>query len=337
MRQTTRARLSFFCVAILLCASAFWLLPASLISTGDFVVTALYGGLLFIAMPALYAYLVIYKGKQAKWKILLSFSLAALVARYAFPPEIANYFEFIAYIRYPLAAVLILLEFILMGHVIKSIWQARHLKGDPRVHAAAKAEKTEGRQKEMTVLMAYEPASWYYSLPWLSRQHPTALTRLNLRSARLWHFIISLTVLIAASAVAYWSLTFVSDIAAIVVASLILWGVVYVVANFRVSRSFSLYQLDSTLVVNASYFTLYCIDVANIREVEIAQWPEEEYEDAPVAGRGIPNVKLSFHDAITEYSMMATMTEKVDTLYLVVEKPEVLAKLAPEEVIRLRA
>ena len=72
-------------------------------------------------LPALYWQWIIKAGKQKPWKMLLVLSLSCVCARYSFPENLAQYFDFITYIRYPVIAVLLLIEFYLMATLIRSI------------------------------------------------------------------------------------------------------------------------------------------------------------------------------------------------------------------------
>ena len=133
MRTPTKKRLQFFLVAITTYVLGFQFIPENLNYNGT--ITSLTPLLLaiagyFIFLPILHWFWVIKAGQQKAWKIILIFSLISLCARYSFPKDIAQYFEFIMFLRYPIIGVLLIIELYLMVMIIKGLWQARSLSGE---------------------------------------------------------------------------------------------------------------------------------------------------------------------------------------------------------------
>ncbi|WP_133406965.1 hypothetical protein [Parashewanella tropica] len=122
MRLVVKARLVFLIVAILGYGLGVQLLPEQLQNSQDWFVFYCINLVFFVVLPAVYWFCIIKLGKQKLWKMLVIFSLSGLVARYSFPQEFASYFEFISYIRYPLIALLIIVELYIMVSVIRGLW-----------------------------------------------------------------------------------------------------------------------------------------------------------------------------------------------------------------------
>jgi len=76
----------------------------------------------FALLPVLYWFMIIKAGKQKAWKLIIILSLSSAVARYSFPEDIAQYFDFILWLRYAIIAVLLLIEFYLMFVIVKGLW-----------------------------------------------------------------------------------------------------------------------------------------------------------------------------------------------------------------------
>ena len=104
MRLAAKNRLHFLITAIVVFTAGFQLLPEHIALDGDLfslmpLLLAIAG--YFVLLPTLYWFWVIKAGQQQPWKMLLILSLSALCARYSFPANIAEHFEFITYLRYP--------------------------------------------------------------------------------------------------------------------------------------------------------------------------------------------------------------------------------------------
>jgi hypothetical protein len=123
----------------------------------------------FAVLPVLYWFMIIKAGKQKSWKLLIILSLSSTVARYSYPEAIAQHFDFILWLRYPIMAILLIIELYLIVIIVKSLWQARNLSGDPRIGAIEKYD--DDKKQGLALTFATEPASWYYAIPRLSRKH----------------------------------------------------------------------------------------------------------------------------------------------------------------------
>ena len=102
MRATVKYRLVF--LVLMLCSFflGVQLTPESLTSHADKLTLGIISALYFVLLPLCYWYCIIKMGAQKLWKIIVIFSLSSLVARLSFPAEIAHYFEFVAWLRYPI-------------------------------------------------------------------------------------------------------------------------------------------------------------------------------------------------------------------------------------------
>nr|WP_252736824.1 MULTISPECIES: hypothetical protein [unclassified Psychrosphaera] len=287
----------------------------------------------FALLPILYWFWVIQIGKQAKWKIIVSLSLSSLIARYTYPANLAEYFEFITWLRYPIIAVLLVIELYLLVTIIKALWQARSLTGDPRIHMLSKYDTDEARnstskastQMDLAVTLAHEPASWYYAIPRFSRRHTAALANIKLRSASRWYFALTVIGTSLATVVSYLWLYEWSELVAAFVATFIFYLLVMFVANYRVSRYYSLYEFDDKVIVNNSWWGFCVISKADIQSVETGNWHKADDKEQVYIGAQPANVKLSFSTPQLYLSGMAMIKDEVSTLYLNVDTPEELA------------
>ena len=144
MRRPVKFRLLFVVTAIIAYVIGSKLLPEQLAlepltlelvkQSAEWQALILVSALFFILLPVLYWFWVIKAGEQPKWKMLMVLSLSSLVARFQYPPQFADFFEFITLLKYPLLAILLVIEIYLLVTIVRALWQARNLSGDPRVH-----------------------------------------------------------------------------------------------------------------------------------------------------------------------------------------------------------
>lgn len=149
MRTAVKYRLKFLLFAIVAYVVGSYIMPAQMPTTELSIDTIISGAALrelawlrmlaasvlcFAIVPTLYWFWVIQINDDPKWKMLIVTSLSCLVASYQYPAEIAQYFDFFAWLRYPLISVLLAIELYIMTTVTKSLWDARKLTGDPRIH-----------------------------------------------------------------------------------------------------------------------------------------------------------------------------------------------------------
>ncbi|MEP4889144.1 MAG: hypothetical protein ABJV04_03890 [Aliiglaciecola sp.] len=336
MRKAVKSRLIFLVIAIGCYSAGFYFLPQQIDSELERIITASFALIYFLVLPVLYWWMIIKVGKQKPWKIILIFSLSAAIARFSFAPQIADYFEFIMWLRIPIIGILLVIEFALIAHVVRSLWQARKLKGDPRVHMlnTIKGDVDEKKQ-QLSITLSYEPASWYYCLPFLSRNHPPSATHLKLLSAYPLHLVFMLIGLFLVSSLTYIVLANISELLALIVASIVAYTLISIVANYRISRYHSVYFLDDNLVLNASFLSMMVLPISNIKTFETGSWSKQQLPESLFLGRGKrANVLISFDRDISCFSMMGMLNEPFDKIYLAVEDCQALAnhlstKLAP--------
>ncbi|NMP31729.1 hypothetical protein HII17_09155 [Thalassotalea sp. M1531] len=328
MRTSAKKRLHFFIIAIVVFTLGFQLLPESLPLNEGLIATwplALAVGGYFVLLPVLYWLWVIKSGKQKPWKILIVFSLACLCARYSFPSNIAEYFEFITYVRYPIIAILLIVELYLMVTIIKGLWQARSLSGDPRVHTFDKY-KNDDKKLTAALPLSWEPASWYYTFPRFSRNHPEALTALKLMSSNRWHWLSMIAVFFIAGVISYQALVGWSEIAAVIVASLFFYSIILITANHRVSKHYSIYQNEEKLMINGAFLNFLSVNTSDIAAVNIGQFNKKDNKEQLMMGKGDKaNIELVFTQPQIYVAMMGSLNEPVDKVWLNVANPQNIA------------
>lgn len=366
LRRQVKYRIAFLLLMIAVYILGFHLLPEQLTNTREALSLAVVTALYFVLLPVLYWYWIIKIGAQKPWKMLVVLSLSSLMARLSYPHEVAEYFEFIAWLRYPIIAVLLLIELYLMVSIIKGLWQARKASGDPRLtiveqfaamaqpEPSAETVKRESiypnkpsesdlppipDEKRLTLglILATEPASWYYAIPYFSRRHPEAIGSLNLLSAKLWHALVVIVGLMAASAVSYSLLDGISHIAALFVSGLLLYSILLTAANYRISRYYSLYQRADKLIINNGMWGFMAVDFTQISELKLGHFSSPVSQasqddvtpsDAPeilTLGRGEANAQLIFKQPQVYYGAMGQLPESLAVVNLVVEDPQALA------------
>ncbi|MGL5392373.1 MAG: hypothetical protein ACRDA8_13555 [Shewanella sp.] len=370
LRRQAKYRLAFLILMISVYVLGSHLLPEQLTSTSEWLSLAGISALYFGLLPLLYWYWVIKIGAQKNWKILVILSLSSLMARLSYPPQIAEYFEFITWFRFPIIAVLLLIELYLMVSIIKGLWQARRAEGDPRLAIIAQHVATVEQEKDkgediprtlttkdsintesskdkipddkkltLSLMLATEPASWCYAIPYFSRRHPSAITQLKLLSAKPWHVVMSGACLMASSMLSYWLLDNVSHIAALFVSGLLLYSMVLMTANYRISRYYSLYQRADKLIINNGIWGVMSIDLSQISELKLGRFTcqaqpypiddttIDQSTEILTIGRGdTANVQLIFKQPQTYYSAMGQSPESIAVLNLVVDEPQTFAE-----------
>lgn len=290
----------------------------------------------FAILPMLYWFLIIKIGKQKAWKLLIILSLSSAVARYSFPEDIAQYFDFILWLRYPIIAILLILELYLMFIIVKGLWQARNLSGDPRIGAIEKYD--DDKKQGLALTIATEPASWYYAIPRLSKRHIKSMNTITLLSGKAWHFFIITFGLVSVATISYSLLIDWSEIAATMAAIFILYTFILLTANYRLSRHYSIYVQDEKLIINNAIFNFMPIRLADIESVSLNRSDENnrnvlknndvksngsKTNDLLKIGRAKQhNIKITFKQPVKYWGMMGAFVESFEQVLINVEQPE---------------
>lgn len=279
MRTTVKYRLLFLLIAISCYYLGFTFIPETT-DTALGLYPVIFASITYFALlPVLYWFMIIKAGKQKAWKLILIFSLSSAIARYSYPEDVAQYFDFIIWLRYPIIAILLILELFLISVVVKGLWQARTLSGDPRIGVFEKYD--DEKKQGLALTLATEPASWYYAIPRLSRRHIKALDTITLLSGKAWHITLVIFSLLCIATISYQLLVQWSEMVALIVASFIMYGLIIFIANYRLSRHYSLYIQDEKLIINNSIFNFMVIplkDIATITATSEGLHPENAIE-----------------------------------------------------------
>ena len=327
MRKPIKFRLIYLLIAILTYVAGFTFIPGTIASSRDTFVSGTFLFSYFVLLPSLFWYCVIKVGQQKRWKIIIPLSVASVVARYSMPPSVAAYFEFLSWARYPIIAILLIIEMAVVYHVVSMLWKSRKMSGDPRVNALINDVDNDEKKRELAFMMASEPASWYYAIPRFSKKHIPGISNLALHSAARWHIALVVISLFTITISSYALLMQWSELAAIIVSTLIGYGIISLVASHRISRHYSLYIHNNHLVVNATFFNLLLAPVSQITEYETGLWQCEK-EQVKI-GRGThANIKLTFSKPVVWFTMMGIFNEQLDEVFLCVDNPhELVASL----------
>ncbi len=323
MRTRVKFRLFYLLCMAAVFGAGFTFMPEALSTKADKVLTFSFLAAYFIALPALYWFCVILKGEEKRWKIIIPLSLGTVIARYTLPSELAEYFDFISYVRYPIIAILLLIELAVIAHVVSMLWKARHTKGDPRVKALSSLTESEDKKRSLALMMAAEPACWYYMIPKFSRNHTPKITDLTTLSKSGVFMLLLLAATLIASVGSYLAIVNLSELAAIIVSSLILYSVFSVVANYRIAKHYSVYLYNDHLVINDSFLNLLLVPLSDINSVSQGTW--EKSKETVTIGRGdVANVQITCTKQAQWHTLMGTFLEHPETIQLIVSDPQAL-------------
>lgn len=338
MRKPVKYRLLFLLIAIVCYTFGFIFIPETITPVLEFYPVIIASLVYFTLLPSLYWFMIIKVGKQKAWKLIIIFSLSSAIARYSFPEEIAQHFDFILWLRYPIIAILLIIELYLMFIIVKGLWKARNLSGDPRISVLGKYpdEKKQG----LALTLATEPASWYYAIPRLSRNHVKPLNNISLWSGNRWHYMSILIALFSTAIISYWLLAAWSETVAIIAATFIVYGLILMTANYRLSRHYSVYIKDEKLIINNSIMNFMVVPLIEIESVSIVEKEnlQSEVNNAQdcnkvqtsvqqhlIIGRSQQQcIKITFKQPIQYWGFMGAFVESFEQVLINVEQPNKL-------------
>ncbi len=346
MRKSVKYRLLFLFIAVSTYYLGFSLIPETTDSALGLYPVILASVTYFVVLPILYWFMIIKAGKQKAWKLFIIFSLSSAIARYSYPADIAQYFDFILWLRYPIMAILLIIELYLIVIIVKGLWQARNLSGDPRIGAIEKYD--DDKKQGLALTFATEPASWYYAIPRLSKRHTESLDKIRLWSGRSWHYLLVSLLLITIALTSYQMLIDWSETAAIMAATFILYSFILLTANYRLSRHYSIYIQDKKLIINNSIFNFMVIPLDAIKSASIITNQHSQIEKSVSnvenndvvtqsnkpegvvknneqlkVGRGKHhNISILFNRPIKYWGMMGSFVESFDDILINVEQPK---------------
>ena len=208
---------------------------------------------------------------------------------------------------------------------------ARKILGDPRI-SVLQIYKDGSVEREAGLLMAYEPATWHYMIPWFSRNHPPAIGQLKLLSSTCPHFISLLLADVAFIFISYFLLVSWSFLAAIVVATILFLGIFALIANYRFSKHYSIYFQDGKLGINNAWWALIVIELNEISSYEIV---DKKVDDEKLClGRGMPNIQLVLSIPQRYYSFLGITSEKISELFMCVDQADSVVQAIKKELER---
>ena len=323
MRPVVKYRLIFLALAIVLFTIGVQLTPESLATTEDELKLSLIAAGYFGLIPLAYWYCIIKKGGQKWWKLIIILSTSSVVARLSFPADIAGYFEFVAWLKYPIVGVLLIIEAYLVFTIIRGLLKVRKVKGDPRVSAVELYADEDEKALSIAFIVAGGTAKRDYATPWFSRHHPTGISHLTLFRAQTWHLFFMLYCWLTSCVASYMILVNWSELAAIIVSSIISLTLVMLVANYRIARNYSMYLIRNRLVVNNAIWGFMAIDLNEIEAVEVNQMAKEVADDELAIGRGEQtNLTIRFKTPQWYFGGLGQLVEKLKVVHIHVAEPE---------------
>jgi hypothetical protein len=340
MRRSVKYRLWFLLSAVVAYSLGFTYLPASLDEPSALIRLSVFSVIYFLVLPLGYWIAIIKVAGQKLWKLLIIFSLSSLMARLSFPAEIASYFEFIAWLRFPIIAVLLAIELYLIVSITRGLWQAGSAKGDPRItvinqyganppqtslatdETLDKPQVQDDKKLTLGYMLATEPASWYYAIAYFSRHHARAITHITSLSSSRWHLLLLSTGLLAAATCCYLALVDWSELAALFSAGFIAYSVVVLCANHRIARHYSCYLIDDKLVLNHGIWGMLVVELNRIAGVELLDDSAQRDRQDLSFGRGLSNTRIMFTSPQVYMGAMGQLTEWVNRVDLVLDDPQ---------------
>ncbi|WP_110457044.1 hypothetical protein [Shewanella algidipiscicola] len=340
MRRSVKYRLLFLLSVVVAYSLGFTYLPASLDEPSALIRLSVFSVIYFLILPLGYWFAIIKVGGQKLWKLLIIFSLSSLMARLGFPAEIASYFEFIAWLRFPIIAVLLAIELYLIVSIARGLWQARSAKGDPRLTVISqygtnqpqaslttnkpvdKPQVQDDKKLTLGYMLATEPASWYYAIAYFSRHHARAIAHITSLSSSRWHLLSLITGLVAAATCCYLALVDWSELAALFSAGFIAYSVVVLCANHRIARHYSCYLIDDKLVLNNGIWGMLVVELNRIAGVELLDGSAQRDKQDLSFGRGKSNTRIMFTSPQVYMGAMGQLTESVSQIDIVLDNPQ---------------
>ncbi len=109
-----------------------------------------------------------------------------------------------------------------------------------------------------------------------------------------------------------------------------------VLANYRISRHYSVYGHDDKLVINNSVWGFMSIDLAEIDSIELDHYLRRDDKEGLHFGYGdSSNIKLTFKRPQTYFGGLGQLTEQVDVIDMQVADPQQLADYVHSHVARV--
>ena len=354
MIVATKYKLTYLLFVLTSFFLGFKFLPESIATDSDLYLTGLFLAIYFIALPVFYWVGVMTKGKQQSWKILIALSLSCVLARYSLPSDLSQYFDFIAWVRYPIVAMLIVLELYIFYLVVKGLWDARKAKGDPRLTALALYQnqtanddsqasdshyqklkqklndsKNEGL-KTASITLASEPASWYYAVPYFSRNHISSIGQINSVMGRFYHVALISAALIGVSVASLIWLADSYEYFAYFIAVIALYSLVFVIGNYRAARHFSTYIQDDYLVVNQGLWSISRFKLADIKSITVNENIPAK-DELTIGMVKEKTVKIEFTEPQTYFGLLGTLPEDIEAISLGVAEPDNFARTVEQQ------
>ncbi|WP_133406964.1 hypothetical protein [Parashewanella tropica] len=154
----------------------------------------------------------------------------------------------------------------------------------------------EGRNEATDTLaltLASEPASWYYAIPYFSKNHTPTIAHLNSKAAKVSSMVLVAISLIILATLSYYLLLDFSELLAIITCSLFLYGIVFCVANYRAAKNYSIYIQDDHLVITKGLIGIIRVPLKHIKDVKINV--DVESNDLVLGKKSEDNAKLIFN------------------------------------------
>lgn len=247
-------------------------------------------------LPGLYYLLKIKKTDKRWWNILIPFSLSMYLLASLYPDTNKLLFDLSSIVK---ILVIALLSVFFIKNIRRSIGAIKNFSAsnnnvfDPRIYAllSFKKEYTE-IEKKSSLVVATEYASWHYFFLRGNKYPP-----LNLISAHWSHYLLAVIFLLFVATTAFVLLLSYSAFVGVITSFFVLYNIIVVTTNYKVSRYFSIALSDTGILFNNGFFGGFVyVSKKNIVKVEVIKDPVQPNGDEIVFGRAkeSQSIRLSF-------------------------------------------
>jgi hypothetical protein len=118
----------------------------------------------------------------------------------------------------------------------------------------------------------------------------------------------------------------------------VFYGVIGFIANYRISKYFSVYIHQDRLIINNSWWGFLAVKIADITSIKTNEGATIHYDKETLSSGGKEsNVELSFdeHKMPLYFSGMGMMKESINKIRLKVDSPEQLKTVLQSQMLKI--
>lgn len=178
------------------------------------------------------------------------------------------YFNFIAWLKWPVI-ILFSPQILIVIFSIKSIWKNRAIKTDPRISILQEDRFANEHLKRIGLMVAYEPASWFYFFPAFSKKLKP-LGRIKSSGGSIFFCVSLMFLTVTLSLLSYRLISPYDQFIAAGISGVTLYFLVSVWANFRCTRYHSLAECNGKIIVNNGFYDFCFFEKKAVDSIELS-------------------------------------------------------------------